>query len=268
MNDNIDNIIDDIKKNLDSNIDIKTIKYFTDGVSGSTVFAIDNKYLVKTMNHLEITTQEIFLNLYNNIPEFVKILYINKNINFIVFEYVDGLLFKYKNDVDIVDTLYSIVSQYKLYDSDYYGYLLEDEKTWCEFLKGETNYDIAELQNDNLMQDKLQEAILHISREKAPKYLLHGDFGGHNFMIDKDGKLKVIDPMPVVGDRLYDFYFAIFSTVDIFKNLDLDYILHFFDEDINHKKAILTVCLYIRMVRAYKYNREDLPIYIECFRKL
>lgn len=264
----IENILNDIINNLDKNVDKNSLKYFTDGVSGSTVFSLNDKYLVKTMDSLELKTQQIFLNYYNNIDEFVKLIYINESLGFVVFEYVNGKLFKYRNDVNIVDTLYSIVSKYKLYDSNYYGYLLEDEKTWYEFLQSETDYDIPELQNDNLVQEKLKKAMLSILEENTPKFLIHGDFGAHNFMIDNNDKLKVIDPMPVIGDRLYDFYFAIFSTVEIFKNLNLDYILNFFDEDITHKKNILTICLYIRMIRAYKYDREDFPIYLEWFRKL
>lgn len=263
----MDKIIEDIKLNLDKNIDENTIHYFTDGVSGSTVFSLNNKYLVKTMENTEIKTQCEFLSLYKNIDYFVKILYVNEKIGFVVFEYVDGQLYKYSN-VDIVDSLYSIVSNYKQYDSEYYGYLFEDKKSWVEFLKGETDNDIDKLQNDILIQEKLNNALLSISNEKTSKYLIHGDFGGHNFMIGKNNNLKVIDPMPVVGDRLYDFYFAIFSTVEIFKKLDLDYILHFFDEDIIHKKNILIVALYIRMVRAYKYDRKDFPVYLEWFRKV
>lgn len=263
----MDKIIEDIKLNLDKNIDEKTIHYFTDGVSGSTVFSLNNKYLVKTMEDTEIKTQREFLSLYKDIDFFVKILYINEKLGFVVFEYVEGVLYKYSN-VDIVDSLYSIVSNYRQYDSQYYGYLFEDKKTWEEFLKDETDNDIDELQNDNLIQNKLNNALLSISYEKTPKYLIHGDFGGHNFMIDNAGKLKVIDPMPVVGDRLYDFYFAIFSTIEIFKKLDLNYILHFFDDDIAHKKNILIVALYIRMVRAYKYDRQDFPLYLEWFKKV
>ena len=68
----MDKIIEDIKLNLDKNIDEKTIHYFTDGVSGSTVFSLNNKYLVKTMEDTEIKTQREFLSLYKDIDFFVK----------------------------------------------------------------------------------------------------------------------------------------------------------------------------------------------------
>ena len=268
MQKNVSKIIDDIKINLDVNIDSSSIKYFTDGVSGSTVFSLNDKYLVKTMDKLELKTQVTFLNLYSNIDEFVKLLYINETLGFVVFEYVDGVLFKYKSDVKIVENLYSIVSNYTLFDYDYYGYLYEDKKSWYEFLKDETLNEIDVLHNDNLSNKKLETALLSIKTEVTPKYMLHGDFGAHNFIIDKNGNLKVIDPMPVIGDRLYDFYFAIFSSVEIFKDLSVDYILSFFDEDITHKRNILLIALYIRMIRAYKYDRDDFDIYYEWFKRL
>lgn len=268
MQENIAIIIDDIRINLDENIDANTIKYFTDGVSGSTVFSLNDKYLVKTMEKLELKTQIAFLNLYSNIDEFVKLLYTNEALEFIVFEYVDGVLFKYRSDVNIVENLYNVVSKYTLFDYDYYGYLYEDKKSWYEFLKDETENDIDVLHNDNISDKKVDEALLSIDKEITPKYMLHGDFGAHNFLIDKKDNLKVIDPMPVIGDRLYDFYFAIFSSVEIFKNLNVDYILSFFDEDMNHKRNILIVALYIRMIRAYKYDRDDFDIYYDWFKKI
>lgn len=268
MQENIAIIIEDIKLNLDKNVDISSIKYFTDGVSGSTVFCLNDKYLVKTMDELELKAQVTFLSIYTNIDEFAKLLYTNEFLGFAVFEFVDGVLFKYKSNVKIVETLYSIVSRYSLFSYDYYGYLYEDEKSWYEFLKDETTNEIDILQSDNLSNDKLKDALLFIKNEKIPKYLLHGDFGAHNFMIDKNNSLKVIDPMPVVGDRLYDFYFAIFSSIEIFKDLSIEYILSFFDENINHKRNILIVALYIRMIRAYKYNRDDFDIYYDWFKKI
>ena len=268
MQENVSKIIDDIKINLDKNIDGSSIKYFTDGVSGSTVFSLNDKYLVKTMDKLELKTQVTFLNLYSYVDEFVKLLYINETLGFVVFEYVDGVLFKYKSDVKIVDGLYDIVSNYTLFDYDYYGYLYEDKKSWYEFLKDETLNEIDMLHNDNLSDKKLEAALLFIKAEITSKYMLHGDFGAHNFMIDKNNNLKVIDPMPVIGDRLYDFYFAIFSSVKIFKDLSVDYILSFFDEDITHKRNILLIALYIRMIRAYKYDRDDFDIYYDWFKRL
>jgi hypothetical protein len=78
----------------------------------------------------------------------------------------------------------------------------------------------------------------------------------------QNGKIRVIDPMPVVGDRLYYFYFAILSDADIFEDLSEDYFLGFFDGyELSYKKALLTVALYVRMSRAAKYDKKNLGKY-------
>lgn len=66
--------------------------------------------------------------------------------------------------------------------------------------------------------------------------------------------------MGVVGELLYDFYFAIFSDIDIYTKVDLNEILEFFD--IEYKRAMMVVQFYIRLCRTYKYAREDYPTYI------
>jgi fructosamine-3-kinase len=94
------------------------------------------------------------------------------------------------------------------------------------------------------------------------QYLMHGDFGTHNFLLEADGTIRVIDPMPMVGDRVYDFYFAVLSNVGIFRNLGEDYLAQFFsDVDLRYRRALMTIALYVRMSRAAYYDNEHLPDY-------
>ena len=94
---------------------------------------------------------------------------------------------------------------------------------------------------------------------------MHGDFGTHNFLLE-DGRIRVIDPMPVVGDYLYDFYFALLSNVDIFTHLGADYVYSFFpDRNLSYKRAILTVALFVRTSRAASYDKDNLPAYFDLY---
>ncbi len=105
-------------------------------------------------------------------------------------------------------------------------------------------------------------------RDNPEQYLLHGDFGTHNFLIE-DGKIRVIDPMPAVGDYLYDFYFALLSNVSIFLELSADYIYSFFtDRDLEYKKALTIVALYVRMSRAALYDKDRLQSYIQLYEQI
>ena len=99
-----------------------------------------------------------------------------------------------------------------------YGYLFEDNKTWDEFLLDEALNSYKEMPEINI--DKIYKALEIIKKYNVDKYLIHGDFGTHNFIM-QDNKIKVIDPMCVVGDKLYDFYFAIFSNVLLSRSIAL-----------------------------------------------
>ena len=102
-----------------------------------------------------------------------------------------------------------------------------------------------------------------IEKNICPKYLIHGDFGTHNFIINNN-IIHAIDPIPLVGDYLYDFYFSIFTDSNIFKNLTIDYILSFYEDRIfEYKKALMIICFFIRLRRAYKYSPEEIPFYKE-----
>lgn len=253
----IDNIIKDLEKKLEISINKDKIKYFNDGVSGSIVFKYD-KYLVKTVDEKELDAYLEFFNLYK-LDCFQKIICYSKELLYICFNYIEGSLFKENklDPKDVVNQLYEIVSNYKEYDYDAYGYLEEEDFSWHDFLMDESYREQDKIDID---YTKLFNAFDIINKYEVPKYLTHGDFGTHNFIVN-DKKIYVIDPIPLVGDYLYDFYFGIFTNVNVFKDLDVDYILSFFDRDYEYKKALMIICFYIRLRRSSKYNPEDIPIY-------
>ena len=256
----IEKILKDLSNKL--NIDIKSedIYFFNDGASDSLVFKIREKYLIKTLDEIEFKTFIEFFNYYKN-DRFQKIVCYDKDLLYMCFEYIEGNLFrksKIGNPKDIVKELANIVSIYREYNNEKYGYLYEESRSWDSFLFNES---YKEKNKDIINYYKLFESLEIIKKYKCPKYLIHGDFGTHNFIMN-NGTIKVIDPMPVVGDYLYDFYYAIFTDTLIFKDLDIDYILSFFDRDYEYKKALMTICFFIRMNRAIKYDPDKVEIYI------
>ena len=262
----IDLIKFDIEQKLKIDLLEKDIHYFTEGATESIVFSIKNKYLIKTFDEESFKVQVEFLNKYHN-DFFQKIIYTNEDLLYICFEFVEGN--KYKKDLISVDKaledIYAITSSYELYDYDGYGYLFSDYgKTWKDFLNDEVMYSKKEIENVQIT--KVLKALDVVNKYKVDKYLIHGDFGTHNFLINNG--IKVIDPMGVVGDYLYDFYFAILSNVDIFMNLDIDKILSYFDRDLEYKKALFLIVLYIRMSRAFKYDRDNYGKYLELYNNL
>ena len=260
----IDNIIKDLENKLDKKIDKDKIEFFNDGVSGSIVFKYD-KYLVKTVDIKELKSYIEFFNIYNK-EYFQKIICYSEELLYICFNYIEGELYK-NNPLDpknVISQLYNIVSNYKEYKSDSYGYLQEEHFSWHDFLMNEAYREEDILDID---YSKLFNSFQIIEKYDAPKYLIHGDFGAHNFIVNNN-RLYAIDPIPLVGDYLYDFYFAIFTNVDIFKDVDTEYILRFFNREIEYKKALMIICFYIRLRRTSKYNKNDIPIYIEYLNRI
>lgn len=263
----IQRVINDIEEFLNIKINENDIHYFTDGVSGSTVFKLKNKYLVKITDELTIKTQKEFFKYYNE-DYLQKLVHINEELNYIIFEFIEGEKFHLELDthaLHIFDQLISITLSYKKYDYNGYGYLFEDNKTWDEFLLDEALNSYKEMPEINM--DKVYKALEVVKQYNVDQYLIHGDFGTHNFLL-QDNKIKVIDPMCVVGDKLYDFYFAIFSNDEIFENIKLETILKQFDDDFEYKKALLLIVLFIRMGRAKKYDKENFYKYEKIYNNL
>ena len=262
---NVQNILNDLQCKLNINVNEDNITYYTDGATESIVFSIDNKYLIKTMDTNTLNIQKEFFNIYDN-DYIQKVLYINDDMKYICFEYIDGIKekdYSIYNTEYIIKQIYDICNTYKIYNYDGYGYLYEDHKTWYQFLYDEVMYSSKEIPNIDM--HIVIDSLNKIKDINVDKCLIHGDFGVHNFLI-KNGKIKVIDPMGVVGDTLYDFYFATLSTPSLFTNTEL--ILSYYDRDIEYKKALFNIVLYIRMSRSYKYNRNNFDKYLELYNRL
>lgn len=264
----IENILEDLKTKI--NFHNPKIKYYTEGATESIVFSLDNKYLIKTVDENTLKTQVEFLKFYQDNNKFQKLVTYNEKLKYICFEFLEGEKYTGKEDIsviDIVKQIYEITSSYKKYEYAGFGYLYEDILSWSAFLKSEVDYSKKAIESLNLNFDKVSRALDNIDNYKIDKYLIHGDFGTHNFLINNN-EILVIDPMPVVGDRIYDFYFALFSNVNLFNKLDKDYILSFFNVDKDYKRSLMIIVLFIRLSRCYVYHKEDLDIYLEWFRKI
>jgi hypothetical protein len=258
----MNNILEDIKKKLNIEFTNEDIHEFKEGKSEAKVFSICDKYLIKCSNEYDLNVIETFLSKEDN-KYFQKLYYVNHELGYACLSFLPGK--KYDNSLDIdyyINTVYDITSNYKKIDYEGFGYFNDDHKTWEEFLLSELDYSNSIVKNEELDDSVVRDAIKIISKYKVEPFLLHGDFGIHNFIIN-DNKLYVIDPMGVVGDPLYDFYFAIFSDISIFNSIKLDDILRYFDRNIKYKRELAYITFIIRLCRTYKYNKDDYNVYIK-----
>lgn len=263
----IEKILSDLSSRLKVDIDSEKIEYFTEGASAATVFGIGNKYLVKTVDENTLKSQTEFLEFYKDIPNLQKTLFYNSDLSYICFKYIEGEKFRLHPELtsnDLLRDVCEIIGQYRKYPYEGYGFLGDDHLEWSEFLKSEVEYASKYIKEFDIPKDKIKAALSDIKRYDVPQYLVHGDFGTHNFLV-KDRQINVIDPMPVVGDYLFDFYHALFSNAKIIDDLKIGNISKFYDRDAQYKRDLMIIVLYIRMCRSYVYNAKDFDFYKDAY---
>lgn len=276
----MDNMVHEILKDIELKTgvvaDEETLRFFSDGATDSIVFCINEKYLVKKTTTLDLETTIKFLETYDTLSCFQHIICYNKDLSYICLQYSSGEkidTIDRENILDYISQITEIVKSYQRTDLEGFGYVGEEVENFKEFLEKEALHYESSIAYLNLSKGTLNKALKKIEKHEVPKYLIHGDFGFHNFII-LDNKIQVIDPMPVIGDNLYDLYFAVLSNASIAKYLledkeNIKKILAFAEsEDMSYKKALFTVCVYIRLGRCSKYNPGNLQTYIELYNKM
>ena len=105
-------------------------RYFNDGAV-SKVILLNEKYIIKQNSNLEA---EIIFFKYNCIDMFQKLVYIDMNHKYLVYEFLAGQPMKGVVDAkDTLDKILKITSQYNKYDKEGYGYYLELVDSWEKF---------------------------------------------------------------------------------------------------------------------------------------
>ena len=245
----------------------KNHKYFNTGAS-SKVMLLNDKYLIKQNTKLILQAEIEFLKL-NNLEMFQKIIYVDPKYDFVVYKFIPGETMKHVEDVE--DTIKKIISITKSYNNctlDGFGYLNEETSSWFRFLKDEITYSSFNLKKYIPNKKVVNKCLDILENYNFEKKLIHGDFGTHNF-IQNNGKLVgVIDPMPVIGDYLYDLLFAIVSNIELLSSISLEELYCLIDEPQEKIKALLTIVLYCRISRCLKYHPKDIDIYLEFWNKL
>lgn len=257
-----DLLIKDFEKNY--NVKINNINVIKE--DNGLVLNLDDKYILKEMNERDFKATKLFESYYKFVKGFRKAIYVSDNNSYMVYEFIEEDRNIDYNKIKIFNQIYDLVKEERRYESESYGYLFEDNKTWYQFLADEVNYSIKQL-NDKLDTKIVLKALKIVKKEKIEPYLLHGDLGVHNFIV-KDKIINTIDPIGVVGDYLYDFYYAILSNYSITDNLDIEFVLSYFDRKLKYKKALFIVVYFIRMVRAYKYNKTDYELFLSDYKYL
>lgn len=267
---NDNKIIDKALKVL--NIDYISHNYFNHGTY-SKVVLLNDVYLIKQSNVSALKAEVEFLKL-NQKEIFQQIIYIDPNYEFVIYRFIPGDVMKKVDDIpDFIHNIFSVTTNYKPYSSKYFGYLNEEVSSWSEFLKREIDYSSNNLKTFENYSNIIDVNILYEYADKLDTYpfekkLLHGDFGCHNFIKSNGKFVGIIDPMPVIGDYLYDLLYAIVSNVQVVDSITFEDIIKLVNEPKEKVFYLLLIVLYSRIYRCLKYNNAYIDVYMNFWNNL
>lgn len=264
------NIIDKALKIL--NVAYISHNYFNHGTY-SKVILLNDKYLIKQSNVPALKAEIQFLEL-NQDDILQQIIYVDPHYEFVIYKFIPGNVMKRVDDIqDFLHNIVSVTKNYKTYSSKYFGYLNEEVSSWSEFLKSEIDYALKNLKSYENYSNIIDVNILYDYAKKLDKYpfekkLLHGDFGCHNFIKFNNKFAGIIDPMPVIGDYLYDLLYAIVSNVQVVSSITFEDIIKLVNEPKEKVFYLLLIVLYCRIYRCLKYNSAYIDVYINFWNNL
>ncbi|MBO9129560.1 phosphotransferase [Bacillus sp. 165] len=252
------------------------------GGTTSTVGAIEYngkpKYVVKINGREVLAAESEFLTMYQAEPLFPKLCYVDPYYRYIVYKYMPGQInYQRKNKCSMLSFLSChIINNYRsIPNINTWGWLEEPKDSWESFLVSrviEAHETIGSYlsEEDYKLIYELAQRSKEIRSEKGP-YLIHGDFGVHNFLFDGEQLVSVIDPTPVSGEPVYDLIYAFCSSPD---DLHLEVIqpavalLHTWrpKNEIELYKEVL-LGLYCRIATCIRWHQQDLPQYLSAWNR-
>ena len=262
MNDELKDmmILNDVLTRMD--LKYESHQYFKDGSFSRTIF-LNEKYVIKQNNPALLKSEILFAEKSRHL-KLQKMAYYDSDYRYIVYHYIPGEVMHTVEDFeDLLENVKEIISSYPAYNGPEFGKLCEPVSSWKDFLKEEVHDASLVLKESFDFLPQVYAAIDTLNDYSFEKKLLHGDFGTHNF-IKYQGKFNgAIDPIPTVGDPLYDLLFALLSNVDILPRIPLEYLYEIIDEPKEKIKAMFTVVLFSRLARCLNHHKADFDTYID-----
>jgi len=242
------------------------------GGTTSTVYLLDEKYVVK-LNGAEVIREEAnFLSFYEGNTLISKLLYKEPLHTYIVYSFLEGNTSceqGYKRST-LRTLVKEVINKYKIVpEADGWGWKENPVQSWSEFLKG--NVKTAYENVRRYISEEEYRIVLKLANRDAGvnhPFLLHGDLGFHNLIFQENKLYGVIDPFPVLGDPLYDLIYAFCSTPEDLTKEAIGYVMEqciFYKEERELYEEIV-IGLYLRIDTCIRHHPKDLEDYLGAWR--
>ncbi|QIW20097.1 phosphotransferase [Bacillus thuringiensis] len=248
-----------------------SIKVLNGGTT-SKVYLLDEKYVVK-LNEAEVIREEAnFLSLYEENALFSKLLYKEPLHTYIVYSFLEGNT-SYKQGHKRITLVQEVINKYEIVSGiDGWGWKESPAQSWSEFLT--TNVMEAHENVRPYISEEEYRTVLNLANSPSrgtginQPFLLHGDLGFHNFIFQGNKLHGVIDPLPVLGDPIYDLIYAFCSTPEDLTKETIDYVMKqcvFRKKDSDLYEEIV-IGLYLRIDTCLRHHSKDLENYLAAWR--
>lgn len=147
-----------------------------------------------------------------------------------------------------------VINKYEVAtEVDGWGWKESPVQSWNEFLT--TNVMEAHENVRRYISEEEYRTVFKLANSPSrgtginQPFLLHGDLGFHNFIFQENDLYGVIDPLPVLGDPIYDLIYAFCSTPEDLTKETIGYamkqcVFHKNDRDLYEE---IVIGLYLRI---------------------
>ncbi|MBJ8081525.1 phosphotransferase [Bacillus cereus group sp. N14] len=251
--------------------DPNSVKVLNGGTT-STVYLLDEKYVVK-LNEAEVICEEAhFLSFYEGNTLFSKLLYKEPLHTYIVYSFLEGSTScEQGHKRSTLRTLVKeVINKYKIVpEAEGWGWKESPVQCWNEFLTANVMEAYENVRR--YISEEDYRIVLKLANRDAgvnQPFLLHGDFGFHNFIFQENELYGVIDPLPVLGDPIYDLIYAFCSTPEDITKETIDYVMkqcvfHKTERDLYEE---IVIGLYLRIDTCLRHHPKDLEDYLVAWR--
>lgn len=261
------------KRIIDKNVlDDKTFEGGTSSQIGFLQMENGDKVVVKSNTPKVVEAEIYFLNFYQDISLFPRIIYADPTFRYILYTYVEGEMYADFQRKDVLKVLVQkVINHYKPAEThNIWGMMEEPVGSWQEFLLAEVEVAGESLSSVLSKEDyRLVKSFVMNSNRNVldTPYLLHGDCGVHNFLFENGCLSGVIDPTPIIGMPIYELVFAFCSSphdlsLETITEAAQDLKFPITDEELIEE---VVIGLYIRISRCVAHHPLDLPMYLKAW---
>ncbi|HFT2183936.1 TPA: phosphotransferase [Bacillus cereus] len=245
------------------------------GGTTSTIYLLDEQYVVKLNESDVIREEAYFLQFYKKDELFPKLFYKEPLNRYIVYSFLEGTTFcklGHKRSV-LCKLVKEVINKYEVAtEIDGWGWKENLVQSWNEFLT--TNVMEAHQNVRRYISEEEYRTVFKLANSPSrgtgihQPFLLHGDLGFHNFIFQENKLHGVIDPLPVLGDPIYDLIYAFCSTPEDLTKEMIGYamkqcVFHKNDRDLYEE---IVIGLYLRIDTCLQHHPKDLEGYLAAWR--